>query len=276
MELEGVSFSYAATGGEAIPALSGVDLGIDAGEFVAVMGANGSGKSTLARLLNALLLPERGSVRVAGLDTREPKNVWEVRRLVGMVFQNPDNQIVASIVEEDVAFGPENLGLPPAETRRRVREALAAVGLEGLADRPPHALSGGQRQRLAIAGALAMQPRCLVLDEATSMLDPVGRREVLATVHRLWRENGMTVVMVTHIPEEAAQAERVLVLDRGRLVEDGPPQVILADEERLRRYGLASPAVAQLGRALRRHGLPLPDDELPLDVDVLVQALCRL
>ncbi|HEY8489132.1 MAG TPA: energy-coupling factor transporter ATPase [Thermaerobacter sp.] len=243
---------------DAVEALRGIDLEVRRGEFLAVVGANGSGKSTLARLLNGLLVPTRGEVRVAGRSTADPQARWEIRRLVGMVFQNPDNQLVAPTVEEDVAFGPENLGLPRQEIARRVRTALETVGLwERRAD-PPHRLSGGQKQRVALAGILAMQPQCLVLDEATAMLDPAGRAEVLETVARLHRERAMTVVLITHFLEEAVRAERVVVLERGRIVASGRPRELFDRPDWLERLGLVAPPMGRLAERLRRRGWNLP------------------
>jgi len=242
---------------EEVVALDGISLGIRQGEFVAIVGANGSGKSTLAKHLNALLLPTEGEVFVAGRDTRRPEYLWEIRQQVGMVFQNPDNQIVATVVEEDVAFGPENLGLPPEEIRRRVEEALQAVHLADLRRHEPHLLSGGQKQRVAIAGILAMRPRCIVLDEATSMLDPQGQQEVLATIRRL-NEEGITVVFITHSMDEAALADRVLVMDRGRVVLDGPPREVFSRPAELRRLHLNVPQAVQLAELLRKEGLSIP------------------
>ena len=254
-------------------ALDGIDLDIYQGEFVAVIGANGSGKSTLARHCNALLLPQAGQVLVAGLDTRDAGNLWEIRRRAGMVFQNPDNQIVATSVEEDAAFGPENLGVPPAEIRARVDEALALVGLADLRAQEPHHLSGGQKQRLAIAGAMAMRPDGLILDEATSMLDPVGRREILGTIRRLNEEEGVTIILITHHMEEAAMARRVLVMAAGRIVQDGPPAAIFSDRDKLLQIGLDVPLVARVAAELRRRGLPVP--ARVVSKEELVQALCQ-
>jgi len=254
------------------PALDAVDLEVADGEFVAIVGANGSGKSTLAKHLNALLLPTEGEVRVAGLDTRDPATVWEVRRMVGMVFQNPDNQIVATVVEEDVAFGPENLGVESAAIRTRVKEALAMVGMTEFHSRAPHLLSGGQKQRVAIAGILAMRPRCLVLDEATSMLDPSGRDEVLNTVRRLNRDEGLTVVHITHFMEEAATADRVVVMDRGRIIAHGTPRTVFAQARRLERIGLDVPPITALAGILAAAGLPVRPDLLA--VEEVVDALC--
>ncbi len=259
------------TAGEVV-ALKGVNLRIDQGEFVAIIGSNGSGKSTLARHLNGLLLPTRGWVKVCNLDTRSSEHLQEIRRRVGMVFENPDNQLVATIVEEDVAFGPENLGLPPAEIRRRVEQALETVGMATYRNHPPHLLSGGQKQRVAIAGVLAMEPSCIVLDEPTSMLDPQGRREVLRTIRGLNESRGMTVVYITHFMEEAAAAGRVLVMDDGRIVADGPPRRIFGQTELLERIGLGVPPLTRLARRLRMRGLPVP--EVVLDAEELVSSLC--
>lgn len=215
--------------------LEGIDLTVEKGSFVALLGHNGCGKSTLAKHFNAMLLPTGGTVLVRGIDTTDEEKKYEIRSTVGMVLQNPDNQLVSTIVEEDVAFGPENLGVPPEEIRRRVDEALKAVGMSEFTTHAPHLLSGGQKQRIAIAGVLAMEPECIVLDEATAMLDPVGRREVLATVHRLNREKGMTVVLITHHMNEAEEADRVVVMDDGAVVMDGSPKEVFTQVEPLDR-----------------------------------------
>ena len=248
--LDKVSFAYEAP--ETV--LFDVSLCIKQGEFVAVLGHNGSGKSTLAKLLNAILVPTAGKVTVFGLDTADDNNINQIRRSAGMVFQNPDNQIVATSVEEDTAFALENLGVEPDEMRRRVDAALAAVGIAELADRPPHKLSGGQKQRVAIAGILAMQPRCIILDEPTAMLDPRGRREVISTIKRLHGE-GITVILVTHYMDEAVQAGRVVVMDRGRIALDGTPGEVFARADKLRSFGLDVPASNQLLRALAADGV---------------------
>lgn len=246
-------------------ALSSVDLEVGKEEFLAIVGPNGSGKSTLARHFNALLLPTEGKVTVDGLDTSRQENVWEVRRRVGMVFQNPDNQIVSSLVEEDVAFGAENLGLPPDEVSARVEEALDFSGLAPFRQHPPHLLSGGQKQRLAIAGVLAMGPLCLVLDEPSAMLDPAGRKELMETLIRLSRQRGVTVVLVTHFMEEAAQADRIVVMYGGMKVLEGAPVQIFREEARLSEIGLDLPPAAAIARGLRARGLPVPPDILTLD-----------
>ena len=257
-----LTFRYTTAEGVAPTVLDHVDLDIEAGTFVAILGHNGSGKSTFAKHLNAILLPTAGKVYVDGMDTTDEDKLLDIRRTVGMVFQNPDNQIVASVVEEDVAFAPENLGVPSDEIRRRVDEALEAVGMTEYARHAPHLLSGGQKQRVAIAGVLAMRPRCIVLDEPTAMLDPVGRREVLDTVCRLQRELGMTVVLITHHMDEAARAQRLVVMDNGHVVMDGPPAQVFQNVVGLRRLGLEVPDSVSLLYELRQAGLDVPLDVL--------------
>ncbi len=273
IEVRNLRHVYHPGGAPPVVALDGVSLTIDRGELVAIVGGNGSGKSTLAKHFNALLLPTEGEVRVDGLDTRDRSALWEIRRRVGMVFQNPDNQLVATVVEEDVAFGPENLGLPPEEIAARVEEALRIVEMAEYRHHQPHLLSGGQKQRVAIAGVLAMRPQCLVLDEATTMLDPQGQREVLDTITRLNRD-GVTVVHITHVMEEAARCHRVIVLADGRVALDGPPAEVFARVEDLAALRLVPPPVAALADRLRRDGLPLPAGLL--DADQLADALARL
>ena len=251
--------------GDEFETLHGIDLEIKEGSFVAVLGHNGSGKSTLAKLMNAILLPSSGKVYVDGIDPSDEARLLDVRRTVGMVFQNPDNQIVANVVEDDVAFAPENLGVEPAEIRRRVDEALRTVGMYEYRLHAPHLLSGGQKQRVAIAGFLAMQPRCVVLDEPTAMLDPVGRREVVATVTRLCREKGMTVMLITHHMAECIGADRLIVMSEGRIVADGTPREVFSQVELLRSEGLAVPATTELIYELRRDGFELPLDALTVD-----------
>lgn len=231
-------------------ALSDINLTINKGEFVAILGHNGSGKSTLAKLCNAVYEPTRGTVLVKGIESGSEENDDKIRRIVGMVFQNPDNQIVATIVEDDVAFGPENLGIEPSEIRKRVDDALKSVNMYELRHREPHRLSGGQKQRVAIAGVLAMQTECIVLDEPTAMLDPMGRAEVMSTVHRLNKELGITVVLVTHFMEEAVSADRVIVMDSGKIVMDGTPVQVFSQSERVRRCGLDVPQSTELCRRL--------------------------
>lgn len=250
-----------------------VSLRIDEGEFIAVIGHNGSGKSTLAKHLNALLTPNSGRVLVRGLDTRDPKLLWQIRQTVGMVFQNPDNQLVATVVEEDVAFGPENLAIPPPEIRLRVNEALEAVRMAEFKHRPPHLLSGGQKQRVAIAGILAMRPACLIMDESTAMLDPAGRKEVLETIIRLNREQGLTVIHVTHFMDEAAAAHRVLVMERGQIVLEGSPRRVFTQVDTLRKLGLDVPQMTDLAASLARSGLTINRDILT--VDEMVAALSQ-
>ena len=258
LEIKNVCHAYRNENDEELLALDHVTLQIAAGEFVAVIGRTGSGKSTLAKHLNALLIPNEGSCIIDGMDTRNSAHLWDIRQRVGMVFQNPDNQIVASIVEEDVAFGPENLGFPPAEIVRRVEESLRQVGMTEYRLHGPHLLSGGQKQRVAIAGVLAMHPRCLVLDEPTAMLDPVGRAEVLDAVCRLHREEGITVVYITHFMEEAVAAGRVVVMDAGRVILDGLPGDVFQDVDRIRDLGLDVPVSADVAAQLRRRGMNLP------------------
>ena len=242
--------------------LRGINLTVEKGSFVALLGHNGCGKSTLAKHFNAILLPTGGRVLVGEMDTADEANTYPVRRLVGMVLQNPDNQLVSTIVEEDVAFGPENLGIPPAEIRARVDEALAAVDMTAYRDHSPHKLSGGQKQRIAIAGVIAMHPDCILLDEPTAMLDPQGRQEVLDTVCRLNREQGMTVVLITHYMEEAALADRVVVMEEGRILEDGSPREIFAKIDRIQALGLDVPLPTALCAALRQRGVDMPTDLL--------------
>lgn len=261
-ELDHVTHVYQSGTGERHEALRGVTLSIAAGEFVAVLGANGSGKSTLARHLNALLLPSEGTCLVCGWDTKDEAHRWDIRQEVSMVFQNPDNQIIAAVVADDVAFGPENLGIPPAEIRKRVQDALVLVGMESYAQAAPHLLSGGQKQRIAIAGAIAMQTHCLVLDEPTAMLDPRGRGEVLRAVQKLHEEQGMTIVYITHFMEEAIAADRIVLMDAGQVVMDGTPRAIFAQPEQVRALGLEVPLAADLAQRLRQGGRDLPQDIL--------------
>ncbi len=257
-----VRFSYVTAEGVAPIVLGGVSLDIEEGSFVAVLGHNGSGKSTLAKHMNAILLPTGGKVYVSGMDTTEDQLLLDIRRTVGMVFQNPDNQIVANVVEEDVAFAPENLGVPSDEIRRRVDDALKAVGMYEYREHAPHLLSGGQKQRIAIAGVIAMQPRCIVLDEPTAMLDPIGRADVLRTIKTLNRERGVTVVLITHHMDEAAQADRLVVMAKGKVIADGTPKEVFQDVEGLKAVGLTVPDTTELLWELRQQGLDLPLDAL--------------
>lgn len=263
IRIEKLGFSYQnEEKEETVPVLRGVDLSIRKGEFLAVLGHNGSGKSTLAKHLNAILTPTEGRVLVEGLDTSREENLFEIRQRVGMVFQNPDNQMVANIVEEDVAFAPENLGVPPAEIRERVDSALAAVGMEAFRHHAPHMLSGGQKQRIAIAGVLAMRPDLLVLDEPTAMLDPSGRREILETIKDLNRKQGMTVVLITHYMDEAVQADRVVVMDHGQICMEGVPREVFPKVRELKALGLDTPQATELVDWLNRSGAGLPRDIL--------------
>ena len=264
---EDLSFAYPAEteGLLPLPVFEHLTLKIKTGSFVAVLGRNGSGKSTLAKHFNAILLPSGGRVYVFGMDTSDENRLLDVRRTVGMVFQNPDNQIVSNVVEEDVAFAPENLGVEPAEIRRRVDEALNQVGMYDYRLHAPHLLSGGQKQRIAIAGVIAMRPDCVVLDEATAMLDPRGREEVMNTILRLNRDQGITVVLITHHMSEAAMADRVIVMDRGDVLADGPPEVIFSQVELLRQAGLEVPDTTALCWELNQRGFDLPLDALSVE-----------
>ena len=244
--------------------IKGVSLDIDRGEFVAVLGHNGSGKSTLAKLINAINLPESGEVTVDGMNTADEERLYDIRKTVGMVFQNPDNQIVATVVEEDVAFALENIGVEPSEIRRRVDEALKTVGMYSYREHAPHKLSGGQKQRIAIAGILAMKPECIVMDEPTAMLDPIGRREIMSTIKQL-NASGVTIVLITHYMDEAAQAGRVVVMDDGRIIADDEPKRVFAQAEKLKAVGLDVPGVTELTHALIKEGVDLPDDIISED-----------
>ena len=269
---ENLHFTYQ---GEESETLHGVNLEIEEGSFVAILGHNGSGKSTLAKLFNGILLPNEGRVLVNGIDTTHEDKLLDVRRTVGLVFQNPDNQIVANVVEDDVAFAPENLGVEPDEIRRRVDSALKTVGMYEYRQHAPHLLSGGQKQRVAIAGVLAMQPRCIVLDEPTAMLDPVGRREVISTVTRLCREEGITVVLITHHMSECIGADRLVVMSEGRIVADGTPREVFTQVELLRSEGLSVPVTTELIYELNQDGWVLPLDALTVDecADAVAAAL---
>lgn len=264
LEFQNVSFRYEGNSEkEHLPlAVRNVSFAVKKGDFVAILGHNGSGKSTLAKLSNSILLPESGKVLVNGMDTADESLSYDIRRTVGVVFQNPDNQIVASVVEEDVAFGPENLGVPPEEIRKRVDNALKAVGMYEYRKHEPHKLSGGQKQRVAIAGMIAMLPECLVLDEPTAMLDPRGRKEVMDTILKLNREMGMTVVFITHFMEEAVRASRVIVMDNAEILMDGTPREVFRQADRVKAAGLDVPKPAELARALQKRGVPMPDDIL--------------
>lgn len=275
IQAENLDFSYQNhEDGTSIPVLKGIDFTVHDGEFVAVLGHNGSGKSTLAKHLNAILLPSGGKVYVFGIDSQNENKLFDIRQQVGMVFQNPDNQIVATVVEEDVAFGPENLGIPQPEIRRRVDDALKSVGMYEFRKHAPHLLSGGQKQRVAIAGIIAMRPKCIVLDEPTAMLDPKGRREVMETIVKLNREEGITVILITHYMDEAVKANRVVVMEQGKIMLDGPPKNVFSQVERLKAIGLDVPQVTELAYLLRQEGLALPDDIL--ETDAFIADLTKL
>lgn len=274
IEAEALVHQYDAGEEHKISALAGVDLVINRGEFVVIIGPNGSGKSTLAKHLNVLLLPSSGDVWVFGMNTKDNGYTWEIRRKAGMVFQNPDNQIVATIVEEDIAFGPENLGLSPDEIRQRVDSSLSSVDMGEYRRHAPHLLSGGQKQRVAIAGILAMRPDCIVLDEPTAMLDPRGREEVMRTVRGLNKEHGITIVHITHYMDEVLFADRVLVMDQGRIIMQGPPETIFEEKERLAALGLDVPPLGSLVERLNNAGIAVSPKAL--SVQELADELCRL
>ncbi|MDF2821839.1 MAG: transporter related [Clostridiales bacterium] len=255
-------------------AIDGVDLSIEKGGFIAILGHNGSGKSTLAKHLNALLTPTSGSLFVKGYDTTKEENIWNVRQVAGMVFQNPDNQIIASIIEEDVAFGPENLGVPTEEIKIRIKESLEAVGMTEYRKHSPNKLSGGQKQRIAIAGVLAMKPECIVLDEPTAMLDPIGRKEVLKTVKRLNKDEGMTVIMITHYMEEVIDADIIFVMNHGKIVMQGTPKEIFSQVDKLKELRLDVPQVTEIAHELKKKNIDIPDGILT--IDEFVEAFSKL
>jgi energy-coupling factor transport system ATP-binding protein len=275
IEFDEVSFSYKVQSRDELDnsvksepiknAIEDISLKVNRGEFLVILGRNGSGKSTLARHMNALLVPVKGLVIVEGIDTSNEELVWEIRHNVGMVFQNPDNQIVGTIVEEDIAFGPENLGVPSEEIRERVDNALQTVGIEEYAKHAPHLLSGGQKQRVAIAGILAMQPRCIVLDEATAMLDPVGRKEVMSVLKKLNKENHITVIHITHHMDEACMADRVIIMEEGKIIASGSPAQVFSDVKRIKDVGLDVPQVTELIYELNKEGFNLPSDILTVE-----------
>ena len=255
-------------------AIDGVDIDIPEGSFVAILGHNGSGKSTLAKHMNAILVPSGGTMWVNGRDTKDPENLWDVRQSAGMVFQNPDNQIIGTVVEEDVGFGPENLGVPADEIWKRVEESLKDVGMLEYRKSSPNKLSGGQKQRVAIAGVISMEPKCIVLDEPTAMLDPNGRKEVIKTVRRLQKTKKVTVILITHYMEEVIEADQVFVMDKGHVVMHGTPKEVFSQEEKLRKYRLDVPQVTMLADELRKRGLDIPKGILKKEE--LVEVLCRL
>mgnify|MGYP002509859705 CR=1 FL=1 len=255
-------------------ALDSVSITVKRGDFVAILGHNGSGKSTLAKQINAILVPTEGTLYVDGMDTQEEERLWDIRQTAGMVFQNPDNQIIATVVEEDVGFGPENLGVPTQEIWERVERSLRAVGMYEYRTHSPNRLSGGQKQRVAIAGIMAMKPKCIVLDEPTAMLDPNGRREVIRTVRELNRREGVTVLLITHYMEEVIHADRVIVMDDGKIVMQGTPREIFSQVEKLKEYRMDVPQITELAHELKKAGMPLPDGIL--SVEEFTEAVCAL
>ena len=275
IKCEDISFKYFShENGEEHYALTGVNLEVKRGEFLVVLGHNGSGKSTIAKHINALLLPTEGAIYVKGLNTKDKDNLWEVRKTAGMVFQNPDNQLVATIVEEDVAFGPENLGVESKEIRARVDEALKKVGMYEYRRHAPHLLSGGQKQRIAIAGILAMQPECIIFDEPTAMLDPSGRKEVMNTIREINKNLGITIVLITHYMDEAAQGDRVIVMEQGKIVLEGNPREVFSKVKTMKQIGLDVPHVTELAYELQKEGINISTEIL--NVDEMVNALCQL
>lgn len=275
IECKNVVFQYS-TGEEGIEklAIDGLNLEVSKGEFLVILGHNGSGKSTVAKHMNALLTPTEGTVIVNGLDTANENNIWDIRSTAGMVFQNPDNQLVATIVEEDVAFGPENLGIPPEEIRQRVDDALEKVGMSEYKRHAPHLLSGGQKQRIAIAGILAMKPKCIIFDEPTAMLDPSGRKEVINNIKELNKKHGITVILITHYMDEAAEADRVIVMDKGKAIIEGTPRDVFSHVETMKKIGLDVPQVTEICYELRKAGIDI--DTKILNVNEMVSALCQL
>ncbi|MBS6509927.1 MAG: energy-coupling factor transporter ATPase [Paraclostridium bifermentans] len=273
VSVEDISFEYV-TEEDKFKAIDNLSLNVKQGEFVVVIGHNGSGKSTLSKNLNAILMPTTGNIYINGLNTKEEKNLWDIRQTAGMVFQNPDNQIVATIVEEDVAFGPENLGIDPPEIRKRVEESLKSVGMYDMRDRQPHLLSGGQKQRVAIAGIIAMKPKCIIFDEATAMLDPSGRKEVMKTIKRLNKEENISIMHITHFMEEAVDADRVIVMEKGKKVLEGTPKEVFSKVEMLKSIGLDVPCMTELSKELKEKGLDIDGDILT--VDEMVVKLCQL
>ncbi len=273
IRIENLIFEYmAGEDDEKVRAIDDVSLNIERGSFTAVIGRNGSGKSTLAKNLNGLLLPSGGTIYVKGWDTRDDSHIWDVRQSAGMVFQNPDNQLVSSIVEDDVAFGPENLGVDPAEIRQRVDNALSAVNMGKYKKKSPHMLSGGQKQRIAIAGVVAMKPECIIFDEPTAMLDPKGREEIMEIIRQL-HDEGITVVLITHFMDEAVQADRIIIMDRGHVLLDGTPEEVFAEEEILREASLDLPLAVELAQKLRKRGIKIPKEIIT--VEGLVEFICQ-
>ncbi|HAY72900.1 MAG TPA: energy-coupling factor transporter ATPase [Ruminococcaceae bacterium] len=274
IKFDNVSFAYELEDEGVVRAVNDFSLNVPEGQFLAVLGHNGCGKSTVAKLINGILVPNKGKVTVEGMDTSDESKTVDIRRTVGMVFQNPDNQIVATIVEDDVAFGPENLGVEPAEIRKAVDNALKAVGMYEFRKREPHRLSGGQKQRVAIAGVIAMNTKCIVMDEPTAMLDPQGRKEVMDTVMKLNKEFGITVILITHYMDEAVKADRVVVMDGGRIALDGTPKEVFRNVERMKKLGLDVPQATELAYRLRKKGFKLPDDIL--DENECAEAILKI
>lgn len=274
VKVEQVTYKYTGEEDKEVSALNDISIDVKKGEFVVVIGHNGSGKSTLAKHINALLIPTKGTVYINGMNTQDVNLLWKIRETAGMVFQNPDNQIVATIVEEDVAFGPENQGVEPSEIRSRVNEVLRIVEMEDYKGHAPHLLSGGQKQRIAIAGVLAMKPSCIVFDESTAMLDPSGRREVLNTIRKLNKEEKMTVIHITHFMDEAVDADRVIVMEKGEVVLQGTPKEVFSQVDHLKELGLDVPQVTELANQLASEGIEIPNDILT--VDEMVMKLCQL
>lgn len=273
IKVNNISFEYI-TDEAKLKAIDNLSLDVKKGEFVAIIGHNGSGKSTLSKNLNAILMPTEGNILIDGMDTKEEERLWDIRQTAGMVFQNPDNQIVATIVEEDVAFGPENLGIEPKEIRRIVEESLKSVGMYDLRGRQPHLLSGGQKQRVAIAGIIAMRPKCIIFDEATAMLDPSGRKEVMKTIKRLNKEENITVLHITHFMEETVEADRVVVMEKGKKLLEGTPKEVFSKIDMLKEIGLDVPCMTELSSLLIEEGINISSDILT--VDEMVMELCQL
>ncbi|NLY66309.1 MAG: energy-coupling factor transporter ATPase [Tissierellia bacterium] len=272
IRIENVSYEYDSYGdNKALIAVDNVSMTVNKGEYLVILGHNGSGKSTLAKLINGLLIPTRGDVFVNGINTKDADRIWEIREIAGMVFQNPDNQLVATIVEEDVAFGPENLGVPPEEIRRRVDKALEIVEMTEYKKHAPHLLSGGQKQRVAIAGILAMKPECIILDEPTAMLDPIGRKEIMKTLRRLNDEEKKTIIHITHHMDEAVEADRIIVMEKGKIVMEGSPREIFSQVEKIKKLGLDVPQVTELAYELNKEGFNVPCNILT--IEELVDAL---
>ena len=274
IEVKDLCFDYETEDGDKHRAVDKFDMNIKKGEFVVIIGHNGSGKSTISKNMNAILMPTEGDIIIKGMNTKDEDKLWDIRQTAGMVFQNPDNQIVATIVEEDVAFGPENLGIPSAEIRKRVDESLKNVGMYEFRGRQPHLLSGGQKQRVAIAGIIAMKPECIIFDEATAMLDPSGRKEVMNTIKKLNKEENITTIHITHFMEEAVDADRVIVMEKGKKVLEGTPREVFSKIDMLKNIGLDVPYMTELSHMLKEEGLDIREDVLT--VDEMVEELCRL